>query len=225
MTKAIKYLLIGIVAVSAFNVALLVTKNKPAKPAAVSMRVPPTTEASPLPTTTTTSLTTLPLSTTAPNVTVTEPTLAPSTSVRIATVASTTTKVRLTPLAVAQSELGKAGVYSEGGFWCAKFVSWVAVQAEVSGFKGHESPAGLHGIAVKEGRITELPQVGQLVFIDLFGPAGNGGGQVSHVAVVETVDGNNFTTIGRNSKPGNDTVVRENWSVGDKYAVAYANWQ
>ena len=47
---------------------------------------------------------------------------------------TTTTEAPKTPLKIAQSQVGKTGPYAEGGFWCAKFVSWVAEQAKVEGW-------------------------------------------------------------------------------------------
>jgi hypothetical protein len=49
--------------------------------------------------------------------------------------ATTTTEALRSPLKIAQSQVGKSGPYAEGGFWCAKFASWVAEQAKVEGWQ------------------------------------------------------------------------------------------
>ena len=46
---------------------------------------------------------------------------------------------------------------------------------------------------MRDGRFTQIPAVGDMIFIDLFGPDGVGHGQVTHVGIVEYVDG---STVG-----------------------------
>jgi hypothetical protein len=87
---------------------------------------------------------------------------------------TSTTNAPRTPLQVAQAEVGMTGPYAEGGFYCAKFASWVAEQAHVAGFISRDGPAALYADAVADGRFTDKPAVGYMVFIDLFGPGGIG---------------------------------------------------
>jgi len=47
---------------------------------------------------------------------------------------TTTTEAPKTPLEVALKYLGQTGPWADGGFYCAKFVSWTAEQAHVEGF-------------------------------------------------------------------------------------------
>jgi hypothetical protein len=94
-------------------------------------------------TTTTTAppATTIASAVTEPPVTVTKKPIRVTSKVQIGTAMSiarettttTSTESPKTPLAVAQSQVGKTGPYAEGGFYCAKFASWVAEQAEVRG--------------------------------------------------------------------------------------------
>jgi hypothetical protein len=121
---------------------------------------------------------------------------------------TTTTEVPKTPLEVALSQLGKTGPYADGGFWCAKFTSWTAEQAKVPGFISRDGPSALYADAVADGRLTQEPVVGGMIFIDLFGPDGIGHGQVTHVGIVESVTGDELVTIEGNAKPNPDVVTR-----------------
>ncbi len=134
-------------------------------------------------------------------------------------------KPALTFLELAQGEVGKRGTYADPGFWCALYVSWVAEQAKVPDWQSNDSPAKLYGIAQRAGRETPQPEAGGLVFIDLGGPGGPGNGQVSHVAIAESVDGDTIHTIGRAAQGGPDVVTRETWTIGDGYVVAFARVQ
>jgi hypothetical protein len=60
---------------------------------------------------------------------------------------TTTTEAPNPPLEVALSQLGKTGPYADGGFWCAKFVSWTAEQAKVEGFISRDGPSALYADA------------------------------------------------------------------------------
>ena len=119
-----------------------------------------------------------------------------ATSTTLAPTTTTTTEAPKTPLEVAQSQVGKTGSYADGGFWCARFVSYVAEQIHVEGFEQSDSPARLYAVAKEQGRLTDTPQPGYLVFIDLTGQ--NFANQyVSHVGIVESVDGATVQTIER----------------------------
>jgi hypothetical protein len=129
---------------------------------------------------------------------------------------------RTKALTTARAEIGKAGAYSEGGFWCAKFVSYVNTTAKVPGYVYNDAPAGLYGKAQKEGRIVGKPSVGGEVFVDLF--AGQyGANYVNHIGIVESVKGNTFTSIERspddNSK---DVVVRKVRTFDDPHVIAFS---
>jgi CHAP domain len=138
------------------------------------------------------------------------------------TTTTTSTESPKTPLAVAQSQVGKTGPYAEGGFYCAKFASWVAEQAEVPGFKPADGPSALYADAVADGRFTDKPAVGYMVFIDLFGPGGIGHGQVTHVGIVESIDGDAVNIIQGNGEPDPSVVTRTAYHLGDGYIVGFA---
>jgi CHAP domain len=135
---------------------------------------------------------------------------------------TTTTITHRTPLQVAQAEVGKTGPYAEGGFWCAKFTSWVAEQADVERFISHDGPSALYADAVTDGRFTDKPAVGYMVFIDLFGPEGIGHGQVTHVGIVESIDGDAVNIIQGNGDPDPSVVTRTTYHLGDGYLVGFA---
>jgi hypothetical protein len=133
---------------------------------------------------------------------------------------TTTTKAPTTALRIAQAEVGKTGSYAEGGFWCARFVSWAAEQAEVGGWQSNDSPARLHATAMDEGRIVAEPYPGVMVFIDLTGQ--NFANQyISHVGIVESVNGDEFVSIEGNSD-NSGQVKRVTRKVGDGYVVSFA---
>jgi hypothetical protein len=104
---------------------------------------------------------------------------------------TSTTNPLTTALRIAQAEVGKTGPYAEGGFFCAKFISWIAEQAKIEGWQSSDSPARLHKLAMDEGRIVAEPYPGVMVFIDLTGQ--NFANQyISHVGIVESVNGDEF---------------------------------
>jgi hypothetical protein len=135
---------------------------------------------------------------------------------------TTTTEAPKTPLEVAQSQVGKTGLYAEGGFWCAKFVSWTAEQANVPGFISRDGPSGLYADAVADGRLTQEPILGGMIFIDLFGPGGIGHGQVTHVGIVESVTGDELVIIQGNGKPDPSVVTRTTYKIGDGFVIGFA---
>jgi hypothetical protein len=133
---------------------------------------------------------------------------------------TTTTESPKTPLEIAQSQVGKTGPYAEGGFWCAKFVSFVAANAEVPQFEASDSPARLYAVAKEQGRLTDAPQPGYLVFIDLTGE-NNANDYISHVGIVESVDGDTVNTIEGNADDSG-VVTRQQRQLGAGYVIAFA---
>jgi hypothetical protein len=127
---------------------------------------------------------------------------------------------------VALSQLGKTGSYADGGFWCAKFVSWTAEQAKVPGFISRDGPSALYADAVADGRLTQEPVVGDMIFIDLFGPGGIGHGQVTHVGIVESIEGltagSAIGIVQGNGEPAASVVTRTTYHLGDGYIVGFA---
>jgi hypothetical protein len=128
---------------------------------------------------------------------------------------TTTTEAPKTPLEVALSQLGKTGPYADGGFWCAKFTSWTAEQAKVPGFISRDGPSALYADSVADGRLTQTPAVGDMIFIDLFGPDGIGHGQVTHVGIVESVTSHSIVIIQGNGKPDSSVVTRTTYHLND----------
>jgi hypothetical protein len=137
---------------------------------------------------------------------------------------TTTTEAPKTPLEVAQSQVGKSGQYADGGYWCARFVSWTAKQAKVAGFISRDGPSALYADAVADGRLTQEPVIGGMIFIDLFGPDGIGHGQVTHVGIVESVTGDELTIIQGNGKPDPSVVTRTTYKIGDGFVIAFAEF-
>jgi hypothetical protein len=135
---------------------------------------------------------------------------------------TTTTESPKTPLEVALSQLGKTGPYAEGGYWCAKFTSWTAEQAHVEGFISRDGPSALYADAKADGRLTQEPIVGGMIFIDLFGPDGIGHGQVTHVGIVEHVEGTTVGIVQGNGKPDPSVITRTTYELGDGFVIAFA---
>jgi hypothetical protein len=135
---------------------------------------------------------------------------------------TTTTEAPKTPLEIAQSQVGKTGPYAEGGYWCAKFVSWVAEQAKIPGFISRDGPSALSADAKADGRLSDQPVIGGMIFIDLFGPDGVGHGQVTHVGIVESVTGDELVIIQGNGKPDPTVVTRTTYKIGDGFVIAFA---
>jgi hypothetical protein len=137
---------------------------------------------------------------------------------------TTTTEAPKTPLEVTQSQVGKTGPYAEGRYWCAKFVSWTAEQAKVPGFISRDGPSALYGDAKTDGRLTDQPVVGG-IFIDLFGPNGVGHGQITHVVIVESVEGDVLHVIQGNGEPDPSVVTRTTYKIGDGYVIGFAPFE
>lgn len=130
------------------------------------------------------------------------------------------------PLQVAQLEVGKRGSYTEGGFWCARFVSWTGEQAGLKDFKSADGPAELWRQAMEDNRVHPLPQVGDMGFTDLRAPSERSSEldiQVLHVFIVESVEGNVVHTIEGNVA-GSDVVARNTRSVDDGMVIAFASF-
>jgi hypothetical protein len=139
---------------------------------------------------------------------------------------TTTTEAPTTPLEVALSQLGKTGPWADGGFYCARFVSWTAEQAHVPGFTSRDGPSALYADAVADGRLTQEPIIGGMIFIDLFGPGGIGHGQVTHVGIVETIEGltegSPIDIVQGNGEPDPSVITRTTYHLGDGYIVGFA---
>jgi hypothetical protein len=65
-----------------------------------------------------------------------------------------------------------------------------------------------------------------MIFIDLFGPDGLGHGQVTHVGIVESIEGlTEGSTIGivqGNGAPDPSVITRTTYHLGDGYIVGFA---
>jgi CHAP domain len=191
-------------------------------------RVSATTTTTFVPATTTTPTTTQITTTTTVDITRPKPTVVHrraeiGTALSIArqtTTTTTSTEAPKTPLEVAQSQVGKTGPYAEGGFWCAKFASFAAEKAEVPQFEQSDSPARLYAVAKEQGRLTNTPQPGYLVFIDLTGQ-NNANDYISHVGIVEWVDGDVIHTIEGNADDSG-VVTRQQRYIGDGFVIDFA---
>jgi hypothetical protein len=176
------------------------------------------------PETTTTTVTTLP----APKQSTTVPKLGTgkhfigTASSMVKETTTTTTEAPKTPLEVALKYLGQTGPWAEGGFYCAKAVSYFAEEAKVPGFISRDGPSALYADALQDGRLTQEPIVGGMIFIDLFGPDGVGHGQVTHVGIVEYVDGSTVGIVQGNGKPDPSVITRTTYQLGDGYIVGFA---
>lgn len=133
---------------------------------------------------------------------------APSTTQQATT--TSTTAAKKTPLEIAEGEIGKAGSYSAGGFWCHKFVGF-ALGREFS------SPSD---VAAKLTRVDD-PRPGDVALLQL-DPEHEGEGQISHVGLVAAVADGKIHTIERNPVSGSDVVVRFTRSLDDATIVGFA---
>jgi hypothetical protein len=136
---------------------------------------------------------------------------------------TTTTEAPKTPLEIAQGEVGKTGPYAEGGFWCARLISWIGEQAKVEGWQSNDSPARLHTIAKEQERLTDTPLPGYLVFIDLTGQ-NNANDYISHVEILESVEGTTLHTIAGNAD-NSGLVTRQIREISDGYVIDFAPFQ
>ena len=138
---------------------------------------------------------------------------------------TTTTGAPKTPLEVALKYLGQTGPWAEGGFYCAKAVSYFAEEAQVAGFVSRDGPSALYADAVTDGRLTQTPDVGDMIFIDLFGPDGVGHGQLTHVGIVEDVEGATVGIVQGNGKPDPSVITRTTYELGDGYIIGFAPFE
>jgi hypothetical protein len=65
-----------------------------------------------------------------------------------------------------------------------------------------------------DGRLTQEPVIGGMIFIDLFGPDGVGHGQVTHVGILESINGDELTIVQGNGKPDPTVVTRTTYHLG-----------
>jgi hypothetical protein len=61
--------------------------------------------------------------------------------------------------------------------------------------------------------VTDQPVIGGMIFIDLFGPE-LGHGQVSHVGIVEYLEGQTIGIIQGNGEPDPSVVTRTTYTLG-----------
>lgn len=118
-------------------------------------------------------------------------------------------------LDVARSQIGQTGSYATGGFWCAKFASWVLAQA---GYHVQNDSPGKLTLAISP---TTSPRPGDLVYIT-FRPDRP---QAEHVGIyvstdadgtVHSIDGNyDSKTLVTEVAHAADTVV----GYGDTHAL------
>jgi hypothetical protein len=64
--------------------------------------------------------------------------------------------------------------------------------------------------------------IGGMIFIDLFGPDGIGHGQVTHVGILESINGDELIIVQGNGKPDPTVVTRTTYHLGDCYVIAFA---
>jgi hypothetical protein len=144
----------------------------------------------------------------------------------VSTTTTTTTEAPKTPLEVALKYLAQTGPWAEGGFYCAKAVSYFAEEAHVEGFVSRDGPSALYADALADGRFTQTPTAGNMIFIDLFGPDGIGHGQVTHVGIVETVEGlaegSVIGIVQGNGEPDPSVITRTTYHLGDGFIVGFA---
>jgi hypothetical protein len=138
---------------------------------------------------------------------------------------TTTTESPKTPLEVALKYLGQTGPWADGGFYCAQAVSYFAEEAQIEGFVSRDGPSALYADAVADGRFTQTPAVGDMIFIDLFGPGGIGHGQVTHVGIVEYIDGSTLGIVQGNGKPDPSVITRTTYELGNGYIVGFAPFE
>ena len=86
-----------------------------------------------------------------------------------------------------------------------------------------DSPARLHTIAKNEGRLTDTPLPGYLVFIDLTG-GNNANDYISHVGIVESVEGTTIRTIEGNADDS-VLVTRQIRQIGDGFVIDFAPFE
>lgn len=118
-------------------------------------------------------------------------------------------------------DLAAAGYYngSKNGFaWCDVFVDWCFYQlagrdaAKAQAIECQTGPLGAgctfsRQYYQQQGRLFSIPQPGDQVFFQ-------SGGEISHTGIVETVNGNNITTIEGNTS---NQVARRSYTLGNGY--------
>lgn len=122
----------------------------------------------------------------------------------------------------AERQIGRAGAYAEGGFWCAQFVSWVEQQAGTPGWVSTPSPAAIEDYAKSEGRWTRVPKPGDVAFMDLTNHAGTWDA-ATHIGIVAAVNGNQVVTIEGNADGDPNVVSVQVHTIGS-YLYAFGDW-
>ena len=100
------------------------------------------------------------------------------------------------------------------------FVSWVAEQTQIAAFRSETSPAYLHTDAKLAGQLRSTPIPGGMAFIDLQG-LDNATDYITHVVIVESVDGNKVHVIQGNGNPDPTVVTRTTYTIGDGYLIDF----
>lgn len=137
-------------------------------------------------------------------------------------VSTSTSQPVLTALQIAQNEVGLGGSYTKGGYWCAKFVTYVGQSAKIPNFVGNDSAATLYWNYNRQGLVTTEPRVGDLIFIDLSGQ--NFANQyISHIGIVESVNGTEIRTIEGNADRSG-LVTRQVRHLNDGYVISFGRW-
>lgn len=131
--------------------------------------------------------------------------------------------VHPSPLQVAQTYVGKPNQW--GPNWCAKFVSAMAQEAGVPNWTSRPGPSALWADAMNGNRVHPLPQVGDMGFADLRDPSTRAEYDVQpmHVFIVESVNGDEYSTIEGNFDE-TQLVVRNTRHVSDGYTIAFASF-
>lgn len=116
--------------------------------------------------------------------------------------------------------IGTPGVPYAVPFSCAKFTSWDLGSCGLHMYDA-DSPNDQYVIAQQRSEFGTTPQVGDLVFIDLFGK-NNQWNSITHVSILVTVDG---MTIEFNDPEGGPNAVRyrQRGPVGDGFTIGYAH--
>ena len=94
-------------------------------------------------------------------------------------------------------------------------------QAQIAGITSETSPAYLHTDAKLAGRLRNTPIPDGMAFIDLQG-LDNATDYITHVVIVESVDGNKVHVIQGNGNPDPTVVTRTTDTVGDGYLIDFA---
>lgn len=120
---------------------------------------------------------------------------------------------------VALGEVGQAGDYTAGGFWCVQFAAWVYQQAGADPL-GTTSPLTLWALAKQTARLTDTPQPGDIMLIDLFRGT-QPGAPVTHAGIVTAVEGGTITTVEGNAADNPDQVSQHTRPADDPSIVTY----